>query len=404
MYNEILGPLLNRKSVSTDPLLPSIPLQRNNATKSRESENSSSFESSLLSRLTAAEIEAKTNRKRLEEQIEINCNLEKENEDLKIQIDSPDEVMYELKECRKQNSMLKQKVQEMEKFLSDYGLVWVGSDGQNLNIDDNDEEEYDIDEKLTDYFEFKTSIDDLNAIVYSDPAKVIREGENNNRARLAQAAECVEHIKLTFYKNGIMIKRGPFRYNYTDSYKTFVRDIIDGYFPSEFREEYPDGVIFDLYDKHEEDYRESDFGEDQLSVTTFLNRLPNQIMRNGEICNVKDDIATKLGRDLSSNKQNSKVVAKSRVIELPTRASTSTGNIAEVLIKWHDKRTFLAKMEETDTIGDLKSELMKCKDFITTDDAFQFRSAYPPRILKDSMTLKEADLVPNGTVHAQKVV
>jgi hypothetical protein len=36
-------------------------------------------------------------------------------------------------------------------------------------------------------------------------------------------------------------------------------------------------------------------------------------------------------------------------------------------------------------------------------DLFELRSAYPPRLLTDSMTLEEAGLLPNGTVHARRL-
>jgi hypothetical protein len=44
-------------------------------------------------------------------------------------------------------------------------------------------------------------------------------------------------------------------------------------------------------------------------------------------------------------------------------------------------------------------ELMKYND----TEIFELRSAYPPRILPDSMSLKEAGLIPNGTIHARKI-
>jgi hypothetical protein len=37
--------------------------------------------------------------------------------------------------------------------------------------------------------------------------------------------------------------------------KLFMRDLCDGYFPYELKEQYPDGVPFELVDKHHEVYR-----------------------------------------------------------------------------------------------------------------------------------------------------
>ena len=37
-----------------------------------------------------------------------------------------------------------------------------------------------------------------------------------------------------------------------------MKDITDGFFPSEFRKEYPDGVLLDLKDMHTVDYNDND--------------------------------------------------------------------------------------------------------------------------------------------------
>ena len=36
-------------------------------------------------------------------------------------------------------------------------------------------------------------------------------------------------------------------------------------------------------------------------------------------------------------------------------------------------------------------------------EGFELRAAYPPRILDDALTMAEAGLVPNGTIHARKI-
>jgi hypothetical protein len=56
-------------------------------------------------------------------------------------------------------------------------------------------------------------------------------------------------------------------------------------------------------------------------------------------------------------------------------------------------------MYEDDNIGDIRKELEKYNG----TETFELRSAYPPRVLSDSMSLKEAGLIPNGTIHARKI-
>lgn len=51
-------------------------------------------------------------------------------------------------------------------------------------------------------------------------------------------------MSLKFYKNGIIVQDGPLR-SYEDPATTsFLKDILDGYFPSELQEAYPEGVPF----------------------------------------------------------------------------------------------------------------------------------------------------------------
>lgn len=51
-------------------------------------------------------------------------------------------------------------------------------------------------------------------------------------------------MALKFYKNGVSVNGGPLRSYNDPTAISFIRDILDGYFPSELQQEYPDGVPF----------------------------------------------------------------------------------------------------------------------------------------------------------------
>ena len=49
-------------------------------------------------------------------------------------------------------------------------------------------------------------------------------------------------IPLTLYANGIIMFHGPFRPFSDQTTQMCIRDLMDGYFPSELQTRYPDGV------------------------------------------------------------------------------------------------------------------------------------------------------------------
>ena len=171
-------------------------------------------------------------------------------------------------------------------FLLDYGLTWVGYDydgpidGKNVDIPAEPTEAYK---------KFAARVDELNNFIRAEPTNV--RIEDGRRARLVHAEEAVGSIKITFYKNGLMIKRGPFRYAGTDSYTSIMRDILDGYFPSEFQPDHPDGVVIDLADKSHVEYKEGGVSADRMTGFQLIKRLPKHVVRNGEVIDVAESVA-----------------------------------------------------------------------------------------------------------------
>lgn len=55
-------------------------------------------------------------------------------------------------------------------------------------------------------------------------------------------------MPLALYANGFLMYNGPFR-PYTDgTAQMCMRDLMDGYFPWELRQRYPDGIPFAVRD------------------------------------------------------------------------------------------------------------------------------------------------------------
>lgn len=141
---------------------------------------------------------------------------------------------------------LRKQVAEMEKFLGDYGLVWVGNApsttpstneiayarqgkarySNNYPSDDKDDasvsSETDIDFPL-----LFLRLRQLNALVNAGKSEVVvRNGVHKLEVRRG--------IPLAIFKDGFFMKRGPFR-AWADSLP-FLTDILEGYFPFELKE------------------------------------------------------------------------------------------------------------------------------------------------------------------------
>ena len=83
------------------------------------------------------------------------------------------------------------------------------------------------------------------------------------------------------------------------------------------------------------------------------------------------------------------------------KSNPGIADVATVQVKQpHGRNVLIAKMRPTDTIGSIRSEISCHYSRLNLDEInFELRLAYPPRSLPSSMTLQEAGLVPNGTIH-----
>ena len=117
------------------------------------------------------------------------------------------------------------------------------------------------------------------------------------------------------YISGIMLFRGPFRPYTSDNARSFIADVMDGYFPAEFKDKYPDGVAFEIKDSSDKTYddqmKEHEANEEsgsfkvfggvgktlnspKMKTQEFLNRLPEKIICGGEVIPIRKDIADRL--------------------------------------------------------------------------------------------------------------
>uniref|UniRef100_A0A8W4FL60 UBX domain-containing protein 11 n=1 Tax=Sus scrofa TaxID=9823 RepID=A0A8W4FL60_PIG len=205
----------------------------------------------------------------------------------------------------------------MERFLGDYGLQWVGEPVDQEDSEDN-ERDWMTAKKFwkpgdslvppeVDFDRLLASLKDLSELVVDSDTQVTPVP-----SRVPHHA--LEPIPLKLYRNGIMMFDGPFRPFYAPSTQRCLRDILDGFFPSELQRLYPDGVPFKVSDLRDQVYPENGLdpfpGEgrvvglqrirkpwdrtehpgSRMTAEKFLNRLPKFVIRQGEVIDIRGPI------------------------------------------------------------------------------------------------------------------
>ncbi|XP_064137587.1 UBX domain-containing protein 11 isoform X4 [Loxodonta africana] len=331
---------------------------------------------------------------------------------------------------------LQQQVSEMERFLNDYGLQWVGEptdheDSEGRAASEDSKKDWMTVKKFwkpgdsvvppeVDFDRLLASLKDLSELVVEGETQVTPVPGG---ARL----HVLEPIPLKLYRNGIIMFDGPFRPFYDPSTQRCLRDILDGFFPSELQRLYPDGVPFKVSDLRNQFYPEDGLnlfpGEgrvvgwqrvrkasdrlensgSRMTAEKFLNRLPKVVIRQGEVVDIRGPI-----RDTLQNCCPLPVRIQEIVVETPALAAkrersqespeTLTPSLSTLRIKSENcEQAFLLTMRPEDTVGDVRALLAQAR--AVDPAAFEIFSTFPPTVYDDdALTLQAAGLVPNATL------
>ncbi|XP_070564296.1 UBX domain-containing protein 11-like isoform X2 [Ptychodera flava] len=374
---------------------------------------------------------------------------------------SNSEESARIKELEQKCLVLQNQVYEMEEFLADYGMVWVG-DSSKTNEDNNRydvlTESSDEEHQDTDVWRPATSLAkpafhvDFNKVIENIKELNILAGEGVQRIQKTIGGarlRAPEPITLTLYANGIFMFNGPFRSYEEPETQLCVQDLMDGYFPSELQTRYPEGIPMLVTDKRDvifEDKRHKDhfpgtgqvLGGDhkpsvllptnldkstntkyesdksshvtsdipvpKLTVDQFLSKLPKSVIKEGKVI----DIRTSIGETFKSDKGQANITVidtpvlremKERVEKPSTKRPKSARDVTTLRIKSETgDKTFILRMKFTDTIGELRQYLNSQRASATSK--YDILTTFPNRTYSDNnATLEDCGLVPNATLH-----
>jgi len=415
--------------------------------------------SSLVRRLTEAEREVKILKADVGHKHATIEDLKRKNRVLKDQVMKAPSPLV-VKRMETENRKLTNTVREMEKFLADYGLTWVGetdpacsSETAALPAEDpsaspseewvpgasvasptspvtsppkeNDPSIFEFDMKV-----LQARLAELNVVAGEGTCDVQKnkQGEFKLMKR--------DPIELNFWKNGFQMDGAPLRSYTVPMNRAFVQDILDGYFPYELKEKYPDGIPFTVIDstfeKHHRPFSQAGRGrqlskdnggkvgqsiadvsapdaktkakeEEHGDADKFLAKLPKNVIRNGKIIPVRAGV-----EDMVKPAQDKNEV---KVVHIDAVEDDSAGRgegvkekIATLQVKSTDmQRTFVMRFPYSTTIAQVLCQLGKQGEIpaqCDKDDGvlpqYHLQTTFPKKTLDDtSVTLESAGLVPN---------
>ncbi|KAK2488865.1 hypothetical protein MC885_010037 [Smutsia gigantea] len=324
---------------------------------------------------------------------------------------------------------LQRQVEQMERFLGDYGLLWVGEP-----VDEEDEDESGSEDSRRDWMTTKKFWKPGDSLVPPEvdfdrllaSLKDLSELVVDSDTQVTPVPSVLEPIPLKLYRNGIMMFDGPFRPFHDPCTQRCLRDILDGFFPSELQRLYPDGVPFKISDLRNQVYLENgldpfpgeghvvsrqirkpldkkEHGGSRMTAEKFLNRLPKCVIRQGEVIDIRGPI-----RDTLQNCCPWPAQIQEIVVETPALAAecarkqespeSPAPQLSMLRIKSENgEQAFLLMMQPEDTVGDMRTLLAQARAVDTA--TFEIFSTFPPTVYQnDALTLQAAGLVPNATL------
>jgi len=349
-----------------------------------------------------------------------------------------EELRQELDAVCADRDRYRQQVEDMTKFLADYGMTWLGDCEEPthlLNGDISDDEpprpssaahRTSVAESLArpcenssvevNIAEIESRVCGLNAMV-ERAAQVVRDSRGGTvHARFVM--DDAPPLPLTFFADGIKLGSHTFRPYSSMQAQQVLHDVLDGYFPYELKAEYPDGVCLKVVDRmaHEFDDWMQNLSHDDKDLLAGGDRLAPRgarVLHSGTSKRPpklpggapKQDAGD---RPRTGSTPPAPVLAHEVSLLRTERAPDQP--IAKLQVRLHGHRLIFS-VETVQTIGELEDAIVKwCEENAVELNAagsrkLLLRAAFPPReFAKREETVESAGLAPSATLFASPVV
>ena len=315
----------------------------------------------------------------------------------------------QLGELQAEMVLLRRQISEMESFLNEAGLVWVGhrhEDGKGDLVKGQRLEDVVVRDGQGWQYNHTKVLENLALLSSAAEKRAVAARDGGERrtgvAGLRDDGNLVVAHDLALYANGILFRAGPFR-AYADEgngARDFIQDVEDGYFPSELRELFPLGIKFRVRDAVDETYDAATKAASRVSKADFIQRLPKSVLRSGRVLDVRAGV-----QDLVAGERVEDVVVADTPLMQSMRLDGSMREdlrVTTLQIRAEDGKTrFILKLKYSDTLADVRAHLdaERAKRGLADAGAYELRTNFPRRAYHDnSETLEAAGLVPNAAL------
>uniref|UniRef100_A0A7R9U614 UBX domain-containing protein n=1 Tax=Pinguiococcus pyrenoidosus TaxID=172671 RepID=A0A7R9U614_9STRA len=320
------------------------------------------------------------------------------------------------------NESLRAENRQMKSFLRDYGLVWVGEPEEpHEPVAEADQTTWpsfgDVGlsvEVLLD------KLRELNDLV--DGTTQVARDSQRGAARLHRPRGLLVEV----FRDGVRLG-GPTGTELGDvppasplqtlgkvrswrdaALETFVRDVLDGFFPQEWRVAYPDGVLLDVQDRHREGApRHRAFQGKGRRLGTFPPGDSACVQRLSDSADPrKGGCAKDVERGLAGS--GPKVVKTPKCLKVEGDGDLGGDRVCRVQVRQpggqRASRSLIVHILASERVADLCEAIEDANKLPEgAHCAIELRSTYPCRQLDRDLKIAAAGLSPSGTVVVQDV-
>ena len=289
-----------------------------------------------------------------------------------------------------------------------------------------------------DYNELNRCVGELNRRMEEDGKQIGPQAKKGAGATIFSFVDAAS-IKIIFFQDGVLLGEQPFATYGSSIANLIIKDVLDGFFPFILQKDYPDGVKLESVDHTRLTYQEW-LSTQPRDVQSFLNKLPERVVRNGQLVEVRSSIAARIGRGRSNSVPA--VSAEERIQQIedmanaPAREPKATWKLppGEVSFLNEDRAAdaptcriavrivpmgrVTVKMEPTATIRELRAAIdqfygmpegqggarRRSNSLPVEPLSYELMAPLPDRRVYDDldMTLEAADLMPASTIQLRE--